>query len=94
MTTSACVFFGGAMLPQLMNHNIEETMAFRFEDRGLTLRLFVSKRDALAYPNVREPMRYATGWIAKNRDGRWIDGNGVLPPNWQPHHAFLVPNNH
>ena len=67
-------------------------MAYRFEDRGLTLRLFRSERDALAYPNAREPLRYATGWIAKNEAGRWIDGDGVLPPNWQPHHAFLVPN--
>ena len=67
-------------------------MAFRFEDRGLTLRLFVSKQDALAYPNAREPMHYATGWIAKNDVGRWIDGDGVLPPNWQPRPTFLTPN--
>jgi len=59
-------------------------MAFRFEDRGLTLRLFVSLRDAMAYPTAREPVRYATGWIAKNDTGRWIDGDGVLPPNWTP----------
>lgn len=67
-------------------------MAYKFEDRGLTMRLFVSERDALAHPNAREPMRYATGWIAKNDAGRWIDGNGVLPPNWQPHPAFLAPS--
>lgn len=67
-------------------------MAYRFEDRGLTLRLFKSELDALAYPCAREPMRYAVGWIAKNDAGRWIDGDGVLPPNWQPHHAFMTPN--
>ena len=67
-------------------------MTYRFEDRGLTLRLFVSERDALAYPNARDPMRYATGWIAKNENGSWIDGDGVLPQNWQPHPAFLVPD--
>ncbi len=67
-------------------------MAFRFEDRGLTLRLFVSQRDALAYPTARDQIQYATGWIAKNDAGRWIDGDGVLPPGWQPHHAFLHPS--
>lgn len=59
-------------------------MAFRFEDRGLTLRLFVSMRDAMAYPLACEPARYATGWIAKNNVGRWIDGDGVLPRYWMP----------
>ncbi|GAB3429859.1 hypothetical protein GCM10027395_17330 [Giesbergeria sinuosa] len=67
-------------------------MAFRFEDCGLTLRLFVNERDALMYPNAREPTRYSTGWIAKNEDGLWIDGDGVLPPNWQPNPAFLTSN--
>lgn len=50
----------------------------------MTLRLFVSMRDAMAAPNAREPARYATGWVAKNDAGRWIDGDGVLPPNWMP----------
>ena len=66
-------------------------MAYRYEDRGLTLRLFVSMRDAMAYPDAREPMRYATGWIAKNGAGRWVDGDGVLPPNWQPLPALANP---
>ena len=64
-------------------------MAFRFEDRGLTLRLFVSMRDAMAYPTAREPARYAVGWLAKNDAGRWIDGDGVLPPNWEPEPELL-----
>lgn len=64
-------------------------MAFRFEDRGLTLRLFVSKRDALAYPGAKWPTKYAVGWIAKNDAGRWVDGDGVLPQNWHPAHELL-----
>lgn len=67
-------------------------MAFRFEDRGLTLRLFVTKADALTYPGARQPIRYATGWIAKNEAGRWIDGDGVLPPSWQPAPELLKQN--
>jgi hypothetical protein len=59
-------------------------MAFRFEDRGLTLGLFVSTRDALSAPGAKWPIKYANGWIAKNDSGRWIDGYGVLPPNWLP----------
>ena len=65
-------------------------MAFRFEDRGLTLRLFVSMRDAMAYPTASEPARYAVGWIAKNDAGRWIDGDGVLPPTWTPAPELLT----
>lgn len=59
-------------------------MAFPIEDRGLTLRLFVSEADARSFPGSCEPMRYAGGWIAKNDAGRWIDGAGVLPGNWRP----------
>ena len=64
-------------------------MAFRFDDQGLALRLFVSKRDALAYPGAKWPMKYAVGWIAKNDAGRWIDCDGVLPPKWQPRPTLI-----
>lgn len=63
--------------------------AHRFEDRGVTLRLFVSERDARAYPNAREAIRYATGWIARNDVDRWIDALGVLPASWEPAEALI-----
>lgn len=56
----------------------------RFEDRGLTLRLFSQRKAALAVPGSHSHIRYATGWVAKNQDGEWIDGVGVIPPDWQP----------
>jgi hypothetical protein len=59
-------------------------MTHRLEDRVLTLRLFVSERDAVAYPDAHKAMRYASGWIAQNMDGRWIDAHGALPKCWQP----------
>ena len=64
-------------------------MLSRFKDRGLALRLFVSERDALSYPGAKWPTKYASGWIAKNDAGRWIDGLGVLPPNWRPAPGLL-----
>lgn len=68
-------------------------MAYRLEDRGLTLRLFVSEHDALACPGANNPTRYATGWIAQDAAGRWMDSDGVLPEGWQPHSALLELSN-
>jgi len=67
-------------------------MAFRFEDRGVTLRLFVSESGSRAHPATRESARYAMGWIAKDDVGRWVDDAGVLPPDWTPAPELLNPN--
>lgn len=64
-------------------------MAQRFEDRGVTLRLFQSEDDALAYPGARDPMRYATGWIVRNEADRWVDAIGLLPASWEPAAALI-----
>ena len=58
--------------------------ALRFEDRGLTLRLFRNEQDMAANPLAKQPTRYSYGWIAKNPEGRWIDAYGPLPLTWKP----------
>lgn len=57
---------------------------YRFEDQGLTLRLFKDGADALANLDTVEAVNYGPGWIAKNKLGRWIDAHGDLPSDWQP----------
>lgn len=68
-------------------------MPYRLEDRGLTLRLFVSESDALACPGANNPTRYATGWLAQDAESRWMDADGVLPEGWQPHSVILELSN-
>lgn len=62
----------------------ENSMSVRLEEKGLTIRLFSKERSASAYPGTVSTLYYQTGWLAKNSDGRWVDADGVLPPNWQP----------
>ena len=64
-------------------------MNHRYEDRGMTLRMFVNEQDALSHPDARQAVRYATGWLAKRRDGRWLDGLGPLPLGWTPQHGLF-----
>lgn len=59
-------------------------MSIRFVDRGVTMRLFKTERSAKAYTGVVSTLFYQVGWIARNEDGRWVDADGVLPPNWRP----------
>lgn len=61
----------------------------RYEDRGVTLRLFPDEATAGRSPDFANAAEYACGWLAKNRAGRWVDAQGVLPPEWQPDHALL-----
>lgn len=61
----------------------------RFEDRGVTLRLFPNEAAATQSPDFVKAAEYACGWLAKNRAGRWIDSSGVLPPNWSPDPSLL-----
>lgn len=56
---------------------------YRFEDRGVTLRLFRDADDTRSAGNT-EPTAYACGFIAKNSAGRWIDAHGQLPIDWTP----------
>lgn len=62
---------------------------WRFEDRGLTLRLFKDEVDALTNSNAFEAVSYGCGWIGKNPQGRWIDAHGVLPLEWSPRAELL-----
>jgi hypothetical protein len=63
--------------------------SIRFEDRDYVLRLFPSKEAALAYPDIIEAVDYGCGWIAKSKNGEWVDDVGPLPPKWAPCSAFL-----
>lgn len=62
---------------------------YRFEDRGLTLRLFRDANDAKSAGHSL-PTAYACGFIAKNSDCRWVDAHGPLPLDWVPLAKLLV----
>lgn len=64
-------------------------MSHRYQDRGMTLRMFVNAQDALSHPDALQAVRYATGWLAKLQDGRWLDAGGPLPPRWTPQHGLF-----
>lgn len=64
-------------------------MLFRFEDQGLTLRLFVSKESAESHTGAEHVVKYAVGWLVKNNAGRWVDAYGLLPLEWQPQEHLL-----
>ena len=57
----------------------------RYEDRGLTLRLYPNEAGASQSPDSAKTVEYACGWLSINRAGRYVDAGGVLPPEWQPH---------
>lgn len=57
---------------------------FRFEDQGLTLRLFADQQDAMRSPDAIEASAYGPGAIAKDASGRWFDAHGLLPIQWAP----------
>lgn len=61
----------------------------RFEDRGLTLRLFRDEQDVKS-SDCTLPTHYACGFIAKNSQGRWVDAHGPLPLDWVPLSKHLV----
>lgn len=62
----------------------------RFEDQGLTLRLFKDEHDAKAHSDSVSVARYGPGVIGKNTHGQWIDAQGVLPSEWVPSAKMLV----
>lgn len=61
-------------------------MIHRYEDRGLTLRLFKDDLDAIAaHPDFPQAVSYASGWIAwVQGECRWYDAAGILPVSWSP----------
>lgn len=63
---------------------------YRFEDRGLTLRLFRDERD-VELSGSNTATQYGAGFIAKNRAGRWMDAHGPLPLDWAPAAEHLAP---
>ncbi len=62
----------------------------RFVDRGVTLRLFPERADALVNGFLTDATEYACGWLAKDRQGRWADAHGPLPAGWEPDPALFV----
>lgn len=66
-------------------------MGIRFEDRGLTLRLFQSEAEARKALGTHDVVLYGPGWLAKNGAGRWMDENGFLPAKWVPRPTELKP---
>jgi hypothetical protein len=61
----------------------------RYEDRGLTLRLYPNEAGASQSPDSAKTVEYACGWLSINRAGRYVDAGGVLPPEWQPEPSLL-----
>jgi hypothetical protein len=63
----------------------------RFEDDGLTLRLFVNLQDAKHAVGHRafQVAQYGPGALIKGRDGRWHDAHGRLPEIWTPKEELL-----
>ena len=61
----------------------------RYEDRGVTLRLFPNESAASQSPDSLKQTEYACGWLAINRAGRYCDAHGVLPPAWKPDSSLL-----
>lgn len=64
-------------------------MSIRQEDRGLTLRLFVTREQALACFGASTAVPYACGWIARTDHYRWADASGALPADWDPSPELL-----
>jgi hypothetical protein len=65
------------------------TYSTRYEDRGLTLRLFPNESAASQCPDSAKAVEYACGWLAINRARRYVDASGVLPPDWKPEPSLL-----
>lgn len=63
---------------------------YRYEDQGLTLRLFKDEHDAKIHSDAVSVARYGPGAIAKNKLGRWLDAHGVLPFSWTPSAKLLT----
>lgn len=61
----------------------------RYEDRGVTLRLYPNESAASQTPDSAKVVEYACGWLSINRAGRYVDAHGVLPPNWEPEPSLL-----
>ena len=65
------------------------TYSTRYEDRGVTLRLFPNESAASQSPDSKKAVEYACGWLSINSARRYVDAGGVLPPTWQPDPALL-----
>jgi hypothetical protein len=63
---------------------------WRFEDQGVTLRLFKDEEEAKRNSDAVTVAQYGPGVIAKNPQGRWIDAHGVLPLEWTPMERLLT----
>ena len=59
-------------------------MSIRFEDRGVTLRMFKNEQEATSRVDCLAAIEYESGWLIKNHQGRWVDSHGELPVDWQP----------
>lgn len=69
--------------------------SIRFEDRGLTLRLFRNAPEAKWFLDTVSVAAYGPGFISKNTHGQWLDSDGVLPLGWTPNSELLeVPGQH
>lgn len=78
-------------LPVALAHCREYgVMSIRLEDRGLTLRLFITCDEAMASLVAGTATPYAGGWIARTEYFRWADAAGLLPSGWDPSPEFLV----
>ena len=62
---------------------------WRFEDKGLTLRLFKDVQDAKNHPESETVLLYGPGVICKNKQGHWFDAHGVLPYHWVPNSKLI-----
>lgn len=61
-------------------------MSIRFEDQGITLRLFPSEQEARKAFGAHTVTPYGPGWLAQNGAGRWFDEGGLLAATWRPAH--------
>ena len=66
-------------------------MSIRFDDGKVRLRLFATKKEAMAYPNAKNLTYYAGGILVQNENDRWVDTDGLLPEGWEPspHNIFM-----
>jgi hypothetical protein len=62
----------------------------RFEDQGITLRLFHDEHDAKINGGALVVARYGPGVIGRDDQGFWIDAHGRLPLNWQPQERLIA----
>lgn len=65
-------------------------MSYRYEDRGITLRLFESAELAMKHPDTDSAVRFQGGWLGRTLHGSYMDCDGEVPTERFPSGMFEI----